>query len=262
MSVWPRRRGVILAAMGWALSGCAIVPTFHAEATRAAVAADHVLLVGRIDLIPPLGADEQKLRIGGIDPADVRGKLHRRAVFFLDDAVATSRRQTASVMNPVLGEWFVVSIPRTQRFVTDAAVFMAYEPLLYGRRQAVVNTAQLMLPALFAWDIRPGDQALYVGSWRVWRDEFHQVTRFEVVDDLAGASAASADVRITSASAHIAAKGSRSPARKARRRSRAVVISGAAARLMAPGASPGNAPSPRRTRSGSPRWRSRGLRCP
>ncbi len=184
----PRRRvvlGALGAALGATLPGCGVIPTFHPEARRdAALPADHVLIVGRIDLIPPLRDDDQHIRVGGIDPLDTEGKLRHRAVFFLADAPATERRQTASVMNPRLGEWFVVAVPRTQRYVADAAVFMAYEPLLYGRRQATVQTSQLVLPALFGFDIRPQDRAVYIGSWRVWRDEFHQVTRLLVSNEL------------------------------------------------------------------------------
>lgn len=179
------------AALLASLVGCSVIPTFHPELKQGmAVPPDHVLLVGRIDLIPPLQADEQKIRVGSVDPFDTAGKLRHRAVFFLDDVPAEKRRQTGSVMNPALGRWFVVPVPRSQRFVADAAVFMEYEPLLTGRRQAVVETAQLVLPALFAFDLRPTDQAVYIGSWRVWRDEFHQVTRLEIVDESAAARAA------------------------------------------------------------------------
>jgi hypothetical protein len=184
------RRALVLTALGVTLTGCGVIPTFHGEADAvAAPAADQVLLVGRIDLVPALRPDEQTLRVGSIDPFDTEGKLRQRAILFLDDQRPPERRQTGHVMNPRLGEWFVVAVPRTQRFVADAAVFMSYEPQMLGRRQARVNSAQLLLPALFELDIRPGDQALYIGSWRVWRDEFHQVTRLQVGQDLAAARA-------------------------------------------------------------------------
>lgn len=185
------RRAMLLAALATQLAGCGVIPTFHPEVQRGtSVPADHVLLVGRIDLIPPLRADEQKIRVGRVDPFDTEGKLRHRAVFFLADALGSERRQTGSVMNPALGEWFVVALPRSKRFVADAAVFMAYEPRLQGRRQATVETSQLVLPALFAFDLRPTDQAVYIGSWRVWRDEFNQVTRLEIDDESAAAHAA------------------------------------------------------------------------
>lgn len=196
MSAALGRRAVLLAAVAAPLAGCGVIPTFHAEAARGAtVPADHVLVVGRIDLIPPLRSDDQKLRVGRLDPFDTEGKLRNRAVFFLADEPARERRQTASVMNPALGQWFVVALPRSQRFVTDAAVFMEYTPMLQGRRQGSIDTAQLQLPAPFALDLRPNDQAVYIGSWRVWRDEFQTVTRLEIADESAAARAALASRR-------------------------------------------------------------------
>jgi len=191
MTASLRRRALLLASFAAPLAGCSVIPTFHPEVRRGtAVPADHVLVVGRIDLIPPLRADDQKIRVGTIDPFDTASKLRNRAVIFLADTPVKERRQTASVMNPVLGEWFVVALPRSQRHVADAAVFMEYEPQLQGRRQATVETAQLVLPALFAFDFRSTDQAVYIGSWRVWRDEFHAVTRLEIVDESAAARSA------------------------------------------------------------------------
>lgn len=191
MTAAIRRRSLLLGALAAPLAGCSVIPTFHPEATAGApLPADRVLLVGRIDLIPALRPDEQKLRIGSVDPFDTEGKLRRRAILFLSDTAVAERQQTSSVLNPLLGEWFVVALPRSQRFVADATVFMEYQPLLQGRRHATLETSQLLLPAPFAMDLRPTDQAVYIGSWRVWRDEFHQVSRMEVVDETAAARAA------------------------------------------------------------------------
>lgn len=190
MSRTMRRRALLVVSLGAALAGCGVFPTFHGDAASStALPADQVLIVGRIDLVPSLRGDEQKLRVGAVDPFDTEGKLRQRAILFLSDEPSAERRQTSHVMNPRLGDWFVVAVPRSQRFVADAAVFMSYEPELLSRRQARVNTAQLVLPAPFALDIRPGDRAIYIGSWRVWRDEFHQVTRLQVSNDLVAARA-------------------------------------------------------------------------
>lgn len=174
------------------LGACgSLIPTRYPEVGGSRTPADdEVWLVGRIDLIPRLGPDEQKLRVGGFDPADMKGKLHQRAVVYLNDSTSGTREAAGHYINPLLNEWFAFVVKRDHRHITDALVYMEYEPLLYGKRQAVVNSAQLRLPAPVTLDVRRQDKAVYIGTWRVWRDEFHQVTRLNVVNDLAGARAA------------------------------------------------------------------------
>lgn len=191
-----RTRRHALAALGatalTALSGCgSLIPSRYPEAHAAAPLGEgELLIVGRIELVPRLRPDEQKLRVGNFDPADMRGKLHQRAVLFLGDANSGARETSGHYINPPLEEWFAFVIRREHRHITEALVYMEYEPLLYGKRQAVVNTSQLRLPAPLTLDVRREDKALYIGTWRLWRDEFHQVTRATVVNDLAGARAA------------------------------------------------------------------------
>lgn len=176
-----RRHMLACAAASSLLAGCgAIAPRRHAEWRGGGpVPAGQVLLVGRIEVIPPIGATEQKIRIA-LDPADVRGTLHQRAMLFLADRPAGERDTSANYINPRLGEWFVCAVPRELRHVTEASIFMEYEPQMQGRRRSTVQSAQLLLPAPLALDVRDADKAVYVGTWKIWRDEFHQVTRVDV----------------------------------------------------------------------------------
>jgi hypothetical protein len=52
-----------------------------------------------------------------------------------------------------------------------------------------VDQSELLFPAPIAFDIRPGDTAVYIGTLRLYRDEFHEVTKAEVRDDYGEASA-------------------------------------------------------------------------
>lgn len=184
--------GAFAAAATTGLIGCgSLIPSRYPEFTPSqALRDDEMLIVGRIELIPRLRPDEQKLRVGSFDPADMRGKLHQRAVLYLGASNPGAREPSGHYINPLLDEWFVFVVKREHRHITEALVYMEYEPLLYGKRQAAVNSAQLQLPAPIALDVRPQDKALYIGTWRIWRDEFHAVTRASVVNDLAGARAA------------------------------------------------------------------------
>lgn len=178
--VLSRRHLIAWAAAGGLLAGCGAVMPRRLPEWRGGgrPLSGEVLLVGRIEVIPPIGPAEQKIRIA-LDPADMRGTLHQRALLFLADRPAGERNTSGNYVNPRLGEWFVYAVPRDLRHLTEATIFMEYEPQLQGRRQATVQGAQLLLPAPLALDIRESDEAVYVGTWKFWRDEFHQVTRVD-----------------------------------------------------------------------------------
>jgi hypothetical protein len=52
-----------------------------------------------------------------------------------------------------------------------------------------VSTNELLIPGPIEFDIRPSDKATYVGTLRLHRDEFNEVTRAELIDDYARALA-------------------------------------------------------------------------
>jgi hypothetical protein len=52
-----------------------------------------------------------------------------------------------------------------------------------------VDQTELLFPAPIPFEIRPGDTAVYIGTLRLYRDEFHEVTKAEVRDDYGEAGA-------------------------------------------------------------------------
>jgi hypothetical protein len=49
-------------------------------------------------------------------------------------------------------------------------------------RQSVMDHTELLFPGPIEFDIRPADKAIYVGTLRLHRDEFHEVQKAEVLD--------------------------------------------------------------------------------
>jgi hypothetical protein len=49
-------------------------------------------------------------------------------------------------------------------------------------RQSVMDHTELLLPGPIEFDIHPADKAIYVGTLRLHRDEFHEVTKAEIYD--------------------------------------------------------------------------------
>ncbi len=190
------RRAMLAATAGaiFGMQGCgSLIPTLHPEAPAAGGAdSSRLLLVGRFDVIPPIGPGEQKIRPGsfGLDPADIRGKLYQRAVLYLAASPSATREGSAHYINPRLGEWFGFWVPREHRHVTEAQIVMDFQPVITSRRHAHVNTSEILLPAPLSLDFQPQDAAVYIGTWRIWRDEFNSVTRIQAIQEAAEARTA------------------------------------------------------------------------
>jgi hypothetical protein len=163
------------------LAGCAI-PTLHKEAAGVDGTGDTVVVVGRIELVPPLRSGEQDLKMGTIDPLDIKSQLQGRALLWLAPTPKHEER-TADVINPPLEQTYFFRIPRTTRYVVHGSVIMQHRVTSVSRRGVDTSTAELLIPAPIELDIRPSDQAMYVGTLRLHRDEFNEITRAELIDE-------------------------------------------------------------------------------
>ena len=62
-----------------------------------------------------------------------------------------------------------VRLPRKHRYMVKGSVTMSFQARAVSRRQVATEPVEL--------DIRPGDKAIYLGTLRLHRDEFHEVTK-------------------------------------------------------------------------------------
>lgn len=172
------RRLILLAAAGAApLAGCgALVPSRGSDAVdTTGLGAGKVLVVGRIELLPALRAGEQA--------------LPERAVLYLAADAGAPREPTADVLTPPLDRLFFVPVPEQRRCVAHALIHLENRIRLTGPRSATQESSELWLPAPVQLDLRSGDRAVYVGTWRIWRDDFNNVLRAQVFDHHAAAQA-------------------------------------------------------------------------
>jgi hypothetical protein len=174
------RRLLALAVM--ALAGC--VSVSEDVKSVGEVAADEVLLVGKIQIVPAIKPDEQSFK--ALDPFNTKRHHIGRAILFVSDK-PDYRERTDHALNPPLEQTFFLRMPRSQRFMVKGSVTMAFALRVVSRRQSVAEQTELVFPAPLEVDIRPGDSAVYVGTLRLHRDEFHEVTRAEIRDDYASA---------------------------------------------------------------------------
>ena len=168
-------------------AGCGTVYTEPKSARE--LAPKSVLLVGRIELIPPLKAGEQDLKMGTFDPMDAKGALTNRAVLYLSATPSSRREPTTEALNPELEKTFFFSIPKDKRYMVHGMVLMQHRVTAVNRRQVSTESNELLIPAPVEFDIHPGDKAIYVGTWRLHRDEFNEVTKAQLLDQYAAAAA-------------------------------------------------------------------------
>lgn len=167
------------------IAGCG---TIHPEVTSLGeISSGTVLLVGQVDLVPPLRPGEQRIRLGTFDPLDIAGKLRDRAVLHLANE-RNAAEETWEVINPRLGETFFFRIPQDKRFVVMGTITTKRVTTKVTKRQVVEDVAEIIVPGV-EFDLKPTDKAVYVGTLRLYRDEFNEVTKAEILDQYSSASA-------------------------------------------------------------------------
>lgn len=140
---------------------------------------DEVVIVGRVELTPPLTADEQTLSLGS--------RSRRNKVSLLVDDEPRLLRNEPSMgdyrgrIEAQFGEEFYVKSARAPLYVIGGVVVLVSA---HNRRYD-----QAYVPGGFKIDVRAGDKAVYIGTLSYVRDEFFRITQVRVVDDYERANA-------------------------------------------------------------------------
>jgi hypothetical protein len=177
-------RRVFVAAVALLTAGCVAVS--ENVGSIGELGGDAVLLVGKIEIVPPIKPEEQKYRPGW-DPFNGQRYVMGRAVLFTSDK-PVYRDYTGNALNPPLEQTYFLKLPKAHRYVVKGSVTMSF-----SSRGATAGSGydhgELLFPAPIEIDVRSGDKAIYVGTLRLHRDEFHGVTKAELRDDYAAAMA-------------------------------------------------------------------------
>jgi hypothetical protein len=86
------------------------------------VDAGSVVLIGKIQIVPPIRAKEQTYR-AGFDLFNTQRHFIGRAVLFVSDRPQYQER-TGNALNPPLEETFFLKLPKSQRFMVKGSVTM------------------------------------------------------------------------------------------------------------------------------------------
>lgn len=142
---------------------------------------DEVVLVGRIELVPPLEEFEQNLKTIG-------SKRYKNAAMFVIG------ERPVDVQNPGLrdgkyadrvtfGEDFYLRRKRNDTLIYSGSIILTQSSMVgYGRR-ASVDVERLILPGGLKYDVQASDKAVYIGTFRYHRDDYNAITKVDLLNE-------------------------------------------------------------------------------
>lgn len=167
LRLWP-----LLALL--ALGGCQY--GLPEASSRADLAQGRVILVGKVELDPPLAKDEQDLRLGERGQGNLINLLTSPTQTTMDpDKLGMGDYRTA-IKAPLGSEFFVVA-PHAQANIRGAMLYMH-------------GGDQIFFPGGLRYAAGEQDKAIYIGTIRYRRNAFYEIVGMDVIDEYARANAA------------------------------------------------------------------------
>jgi hypothetical protein len=161
-----------------ALAACAGAARERVDSFTALGSSD-TLVVGRIELVPPLRKDEQRIRGLG------SGGYENKIFLIADERFRVLKGEPALAdfsgrIEAILGKDFYVRSESKPFFILGGVLFLDI-----GGRE--MNKAYF--PGGLKVSLRPGDKAVYVGTVRYHRNEFFEISKVAIHDDYERANA-------------------------------------------------------------------------
>ena len=135
---------------------------------------NETVIVGRVELVPPLGEHGQRLR--GI----MSGKFENKMFMMAEPEYRELLEEPGmgdfkGRIDATFGEEFFVKSSRESFYLIAGMMYL----------QMGYNTMPDLayFPGGYKVNIRPDDKAVYIGTLRYHRNEFFEVTRIEVIDE-------------------------------------------------------------------------------
>jgi hypothetical protein len=166
---------VLLAAL--ALAGC--VPSALAPVSSAdGVGSGETIIVGRVELVPPLRKGEQRLT--GIGTGSYQNLM----------LLLTGERDRPLPAEPKIADYADrIEAPLGSHFFvrTRSAPFYIHGGIVFLDMGSTMNRARF--PGGMRVALKQGDRAVYIGTLRYHRNEFFDITDVQVVDEYTAANA-------------------------------------------------------------------------
>lgn len=163
------------------LSLCSYVAFSKTLKSMKSLDEDEVVLVGRIELVPPLEEFEQNLKTIG-------SKRYKNSAMFVIG------ERPVDVQNPGLrdgkyadgvtfGEDFYLRRKRNDTLIYSGSIILTQSSLRGHGRRATVDVDRLILPGGLKYEIQAADRAVYIGTLRYHRDDYNAITKFDLLNE-------------------------------------------------------------------------------
>jgi len=168
-----RFASIAVALLSLLLASC--VPPAMSPAASAPEPGSHkTIVVCKIELDPPLQKNEQHFKWNELGT----GQFENKVLLLTDQEY----RQVGG--DPELSDYknrMELKLGETGYFMSENEPFYVLAGLIMMSMSPVMQ--KMYLPGGYKVPIRPGDQAVYIGTIRYHRDEFSEITKIEVIDD-------------------------------------------------------------------------------
>jgi hypothetical protein len=179
MNLSPRKTIAFIVAA--TLSLCSYVAFSKTLKSINSLDDDEIVLVGRIELVPPLEEFEQNLKTIG-------SKRYKNAAMFVIG------ERPVDVQNPGLrdgkyadgvkfGEDFYLRRKRSDTLIYSGSIILTQSALAGHGRRASVDVERLILPGGLRYQVQPSDKAIYIGTLRYHRDDYNAITKVDLLDE-------------------------------------------------------------------------------
>ncbi len=168
-----------LAAASLMLLGACVGAARQQVGSLSELGGDETLVVGRIELVPPLQAGEQKIK------ASNSSQFENKMFVLTDERYRVLSKEPvmadyAGRIEATLGKTFFVRSSSKPFFIVGGVVYLD----IGGR-----DLSRAYFPGGLKVSIKPGDRAVYIGTVQYHRNEFFEVTKNLIVDDYERANA-------------------------------------------------------------------------
>ncbi len=145
------------------------------------LAEDEIVLVGRVELLPPLEDFEQNLKTIG-------SKRYKNAASFIIgertvDLENPKLRDNKYADGVKLGQDFYIRRKRNDTFFYSGSMILT-SSVMGGVMDRIV------LPGGLKYAIRASDKAIYIGTFRYHRDDYNAITKVDLLNDFERANRA------------------------------------------------------------------------
>lgn len=171
---------LILAAL--VLQACASTPSVETPEdtkaqvkTKAKVSSSEVVVIGKIELVPPINAEmEQRTHWNQLGERRMLTRMFMSTgpVYKPVEHGAMNRSDFKDSIEPEWGVPFMAELPRRRTFLNGGVTYLN-----------VVQQELLWFPGGFYFDVPADAAAVYIGTLRFHRNDFNTITKVEVIDE-------------------------------------------------------------------------------